>query len=248
MSTSPIDRLLAKARLQPRAYTREQMAAAEDRLAARVANRLVHGALSLDDYMEPARAQIALPKAPQQRSDGWQPDEKLVEDAAGALRAVCRALVGDEGALHHLSSFIGRIPEPEGAAVLGCVLQLAGREDSARFWWQYAAGAGHIIAAYCLYLHHLALGEAMEADWWHAQMVPDRHLWGLAEHGVTMHYMELGMEGKEPTATVRVTMLPEAAEAVVRYVPTAIEYLDDVDLPMPTDGFAERIEQLAATR
>ncbi|MET8012850.1 hypothetical protein ABZU86_13610 [Streptomyces sp. NPDC005271] len=247
MGDSPIDRMLAKARLVHRPYPHEKLVAAEERIAARVADRLVLGALSFDDTMQSRRAQTALFKPPQQRPEGWKPDEKLLGDAAGALRAVCRMLVGDEDALQEMSSFIGyRTPEPEGAVILGCVLQLAAREDSARFWWQFAAGAGNTTAAYCLYLHHLALGEGPEADWWHQQMVPNRHTLAPAEHEVLMHCMDLGVEGQEPTATVRLTVLPEAAEAVVRYVPTAIEYVDDVDLPLPTAGFAAHIEELAA--
>ncbi|MGW5442735.1 hypothetical protein [Streptomyces asiaticus] len=245
MGTQPIDRMLAKARLVHRPYPPEKLAAAEERIAARVADRLVLGALTFDDTVQSARAHSALFR-PQQHPDGWQPDEKLLEDAVGALRAVCRTVVGDEGALQEMSSFIGdRTLEPDGAVILGCVLQLAAREDSARFWWQFAAGAGNTIAAYCLYLHHLALGEGPAADCWYRQLVPDRHTRAPAEHEVLMHRMDLGLEGQEPTATVRMTVLPEAAEAVVRYVPTAIEYVDDVDLPLPTDGFAEHIEELA---
>ncbi|MDX3528976.1 hypothetical protein P1P75_21720 [Streptomyces sp. ID05-39B] len=53
--------------------------------------------------------------------------------------------------------------------VLACVLELTDTSDGARFWWQYAAGAGHGAAAYCLYLHLLALGEPDTVDWWHRQ-------------------------------------------------------------------------------
>ncbi|MBL1119647.1 hypothetical protein JK364_46105 [Streptomyces sp. 110] len=77
-------------------------------------------------------------------------------------------------------------------------------------------------------------------------MVPDRHALAPDEHEVLIHRVDLGLAGREPTAAVRMTVLPEAAEAVVRYVPTAIEYVDDVELPLPTDGFAEHIEELAA--
>nr|BBJ56361.1 hypothetical protein SAVMC3_89900 [Streptomyces avermitilis] len=49
------------------------------------------------------------------------------------------------------------------------MLQLTDTDEGARFWWQYAAGAGQAAAAYCLYLHHLALGESDTADWWHRQ-------------------------------------------------------------------------------
>ncbi|MFD6750935.1 hypothetical protein ACFWDC_38360, partial [Streptomyces anthocyanicus] len=53
----------------------------------------------------------------------------------------------------------------DGALVLAYLLHLTGHPESAQFWWQLAAGAGHREAAYCLHLHHLALGEAREA--WH---------------------------------------------------------------------------------
>jgi hypothetical protein len=58
-----------------------------------------------------------------------------------------------------------QLPEPSGARVLGCILQLTDAEDGARFWWQYAAGAGDDAASYCLYLHHLSLGETELASW-----------------------------------------------------------------------------------
>ncbi|MEU5610556.1 hypothetical protein AB0H03_17780 [Streptomyces sparsogenes] len=247
MGNSPIDRVLAKARLVHRPYPPEKVLAAEERIAARVAERLVLGALRFDDTMQSATVLLKPPQQRRREGEGWQPDGKLLGDAAGALRAVCRLLVGEERALQEMASFIGdRTPEPEGAVILGCVLQLAAREDSARIWWQFAAGAGNTTAAYCLYLHHLALGEGPEADWWHEQMVPERRTLVPAEDEVLMHCMDLGLEGQEPTATVRMAVLPEAAEAVVQYVPTAIEYVDDVDLPLPTDGFAEHIEELAA--
>ncbi|WP_445283542.1 hypothetical protein [Streptomyces sp. DSM 118148] len=49
------------------------------------------------------------------------------------------------------------------------MLQLTDTADGARFWWQYAAGAGQPGAAYWLYLHHLAAGEDTTASWWHQQ-------------------------------------------------------------------------------
>nr|MDT0526672.1 hypothetical protein [Streptomyces sp. DSM 41633] len=62
-----------------------------------------------------------------------------------------------------------QLPEPPGARVLGCILQLAESEENARFWWQYAAGAGDPAPSYCLYHHHRALGEHAPARWWHDQ-------------------------------------------------------------------------------
>ncbi|MFH9871617.1 hypothetical protein ACH4NT_36770 [Streptomyces lydicus] len=260
MDPTPIERALAKVRLEDSTYSTEDIEAAERRVAARVADRLLHGALSFDDAMKPARAQTV--RAPSPGCGAWQPEEQLRNDAAGALRALCRSLVGHADALHQMATFVGhRILDPDGAVILGCVLQLAARDDSARFWWQFAAGAGEMSAACCLYLHHLSLGETPEADWWRTQMMADLGEaapevpepagtgWeGIPWSSDTWTRMAIGLEDSPPTATVtwKHMVLPQAAAAVVSYVPTAIEYVDDVELPLPTAGFAERIEELTA--
>ncbi len=144
-----------------------------------------------------------------------------------------------------MATFIGgRVPEPEGARVLACVLELAGRQDSARFWWQYAAGAGDVTAAHCLCLHHLALAEVGEALWWHAQTSPDPR--APAARPATDPYDAAVTWGitLEAVAPPGHRLPPDAAAAVVGYVPGAVEYVDEVDLPLPRAGFAERIEEL----
>ncbi|MFJ4689681.1 hypothetical protein [Streptomyces sp. NPDC088789] len=257
--SSPIDRVLAKARLMDSTYTHEDTETAERRIATRVADRLLHGALRLDDAMQLNLRQAFRPR----RGDApWQPEEKLRLDAAGALRALSRDVVGQADALHEMATFVAhRLVDTDGATVLGCVLQLAAREDSARFWWQFAAGAGDSTAACYLYLHHLSLGETREADLWRAQMMPDdaairptSQPWpdwdDCPSSAAGWTLLTIGMEDRPPTATVTLKqiVLPEAAAAVVSYVPTAIEYVDDVDLFLPTDGFAERIEELTASQ
>nr|WSX75753.1 hypothetical protein OH826_18975 [Streptomyces sp. NBC_00899]WSX75785.1 hypothetical protein OH826_19190 [Streptomyces sp. NBC_00899] len=59
----------------------------------------------------------------------------------------------------------------QGAAVFACLLSLTGQPESAQFWWQLAAGAGNRVAAYCLHLHHLVLGETREAQHWYHQVI-----------------------------------------------------------------------------
>ncbi|SEC64210.1 hypothetical protein SAMN05216482_4065 [Streptomyces sp. PAN_FS17] len=54
----------------------------------------------------------------------------------------------------------------DGAHLFGCMLHLAGRPLSAQFWWELAAGADHVGAVYCLYLHHLGQGASAEAMHW----------------------------------------------------------------------------------
>ncbi|AGP51658.1 hypothetical protein M271_00085 [Streptomyces rapamycinicus NRRL 5491] len=76
--------------------------------------------------------------------------------------------------------------------------------------------------------------------------MPDRHPRAPAEHEVLMHRVHLGPESQEATTMVRMIVLPEVAKAAVCYVPIAIEYIDDVDLPLSMGGFAEHIEEFAA--
>ncbi|CAL9665964.1 hypothetical protein [Streptomyces sp. enrichment culture] len=52
--------------------------------------------------------------------------------------------------------------------------------SGARFWWRFAAGFGHPVAEYCLFLEHAHSGEYDDADHWRTELlrhhfVPD--LW-----------------------------------------------------------------------
>lgn len=129
--------------------------------------------------------------------------------------------------------------------MLACVLHLAGREDSARFWWQFAAGADDNLAKFCLFLHHLALGEIHEANWWYDQVpgAAGREMWARAA--------QEGRDQKTAAAAswlqaiARHKAVPRAAQAVVVYVKDAVDFVDDdVDLPLPADGFAQRTEEM----
>jgi hypothetical protein len=195
-----------------RPYRAEEVAAAASRLAARLAAA----------HLPAQRGGSA--------ASGRNP-------AARHLDILCGTVVGRADALAELAAFLGRrIPGPAGARVLGCALHLAGQEDGARFWWQFAAGAGDGPAAYCLRLHHLALGEDREAGLWH----PD-------EDGPA--------DGSDPALVLRVLTLLHgedgaalggAASAVVHYVPTAVRFVDDCELPLPEADFPRHIEDLAA--
>ncbi|MFE7114571.1 hypothetical protein ACFU99_04005 [Streptomyces sp. NPDC057654] len=245
---------LATARLRSAPYTAQEVAAGEARVAARLADRLLRGALSFDDALRPvARLEEAFGR-PARGSERERAEERQMREAAEDLRRLCRLVVGQPEALHQMTMFIGaaRLPEPAGARVLACVLQLAGREDSARFWWQYAAGAGDTSASYCLFLHHMALAEVSEAAWWHAQADADRadpdrtgYRWSdVADAYDTVVTWGIDLEvviADHPDPT------PTATEAVVCYVTNAVEYVEEVDLPLPTPGFAERIEELTTT-
>lgn len=136
--------------------------------------------------------------------------------------------------LHAVSDFIGgRIPDTVGARVLACVLYLAGRQDSARFWWQLAAGADDVAAMYCLFLHHRALGETPEANWWHDHVPtcdggPRRSSSAARDdrYAETLNWAACLQD------VVRHKAVPVAADAVVGYVRTAVQHVDDIDLPL----------------
>ncbi|MDW6062655.1 hypothetical protein SAZ11_37295 [Streptomyces sp. FXJ1.4098] len=231
--TSHIDHVLARALLNPTPPC--DLAAAEARLAARLADGSPDRPATGDDRDAAA---------------GHVPDtdERMARD----LRTLCEAIIGRDGALAQLQEVIThRILEPPGARVLGCVLQLAGHDDSAQFWWQFASGAGDPAAAYCLYLHHMALGEEAQAhwwlDWWHEQA-------GGAIPPVTDPVAELATTDHEMSIALRIlcglkkgTVAPAATTAVINYVAQAVDFIDDLDLPLPEPEFADRIEDLTAT-
>ncbi|MFH8574182.1 hypothetical protein [Streptomyces sp. NPDC017993] len=228
-----IDRALAKARLPRQTYTR--IDDAEARLTARITERMWNGALHFDDQMEPARAaagraadRASLPRRIHHRH----------------LRTLCETVVARE--LHKLSTFLTRqILEPDGARVLGCVLHLAQRNDSAQFWWQFAAGAGDTGAACCLYLHHMALGEEEQAQLWFDQAGLEVHMPATPEFVdrrdlvAALRILEVLREEEDPHVSA-------AATAVIAYVPDALGFVEDVDLPLPEADFATRIEELTA--
>ncbi|MER6557431.1 hypothetical protein ABT300_06605 [Streptomyces sp. NPDC001027] len=197
---------------------------------------------------------------------GTRPSAKPAPDsshnaASQDLRALCETLVLHTPPTTVAKFVTDQVPEPRSALVLACVLQLTDTDEGARFWWQYAAGAGQAAAAYCLYLHHLALGEWDTADWWHRQtdeVQPspeppardDGHSWNPAEHRITSasttHFMRILRHLAQQTVRSR----PAAIGKLMAYIPTAVTagYLrePDTELPLPGDGFARRITSLLA--
>ncbi|MEV7289746.1 hypothetical protein AB0O01_35220 [Streptomyces sp. NPDC093252] len=62
-----------------------------------------------------------------------------------------------------------QMPDLHSAWLLGCALHVAGINNGARFWWQYAAGDGHPPACHTLSLYHRSRGEAHAAEFYHRQ-------------------------------------------------------------------------------
>lgn len=234
---SPIDVLLARARLAEAPYTQDDIDAAAGRIAARVTAHIHRD--SRASAAEDSPGQQPIPGDGGTHAAGARGADAAAQD----LRTLCETVVTSTDALTHLRLFISRsLPEPPGARVLGCFLQLTACEDSARSWWQYAAGAGDPAASYCLYLQHLAVGERGEADWWHTQA------------DLTPTALDEEATEQEVSTTLRIlsalkatgaTEVPEPVSAVLDYVPVAVGFVDDdLDLPLPDPDFTERIQAL----
>ncbi|MFF8423104.1 hypothetical protein ACIPJN_38540 [Streptomyces sp. NPDC086796] len=192
----------------------------------------------------------------------FENQDTLAAVAGRDLQALCEILVS-RTPTSDLQVFVtDQIPEPAGARVLGCVLQLANAAEGARAWWQYAAGAGDAAAAYCLYLHHRALGETAAAECWYRQTGLDIHPGPSRQRrGNTAAEPEPMLNSNTSTPTLlrvfrnltKRTSRPrtEAVNALMHYLPTAVAigYVNDepdIDLPLPGPGFAEQISVLLA--
>jgi len=184
--------------------------------------------------------------------------------AARDLRTLCETVISHIPATAVAEFVTDQVPEPRSALVLACVLQLTNTDDGARYWWQYAAGAGQPAAAYCLYLHHLALGERAAAAWWHGQtdhVLPPPEVPARAQAPTTRPAPSWFAHDPDASATSILRVLlhitrctarprPTAVTELMAYVPVAVAagYLrqPDVELPVPGAGFARKIRTLLA--
>ncbi|MEU9157948.1 hypothetical protein AB0D59_47350 [Streptomyces sp. NPDC048417] len=99
--------------------------------------------------------------------------------AGQRLGVVCRWVLNEPAVADHVAKIAegpahGPLTEDhldvDGALAFACLLYLTRHPESAQFWWQLAAGAGSRAAAYCLHLHHLALGESKRSWHWFYQL------------------------------------------------------------------------------
>ncbi|MCD9146108.1 hypothetical protein [Streptomyces albireticuli] len=87
------------------------------------------------------------------------------------LQALTAQLLHHDDVGHRLSELCDEGIDPDGALHFACLLSLANEPACAQFWWQFSAGAGNALAAYCLHLLHLGRGDLRDADHWACQAV-----------------------------------------------------------------------------
>ncbi|MEU7132482.1 hypothetical protein [Streptomyces sp. NPDC046261] len=173
-----LESLLARARTRDR-YAGYDVAGAESRLMRRKAAR--RGCLSRDGLRSTPRVVVvSRPPAWTEPARGGGCDgDRAWSDLTSMSLVVLHAPSADRD----LERFVqARYADRTGALVFACLLHLADHGDGARFWWQFAAGAGDCTAEYCLFLDHARRGEHHDADLWGDRSVchdfaPDR-LWG----------------------------------------------------------------------
>lgn len=220
--TDHIDQLIAKARLAPTApYTQADIEAAEKRIERRLAT--------------PRCCRAEAPTPPPSRAED--------DPAARDLTTMCEVLLTRPGAISSLGNFHeSHVLEPSGARVLGAILHLAACEDSARFWWQYAAGASDPISSYCLYLYHRSVGEYGEADWWlhHTRFNPAT----LSEEA-TKREIATALHVLNSLRQMSSWRLSDDLRALVEYVSAVVGFVDeDLELPLPDGNLAELVEEI----
>ncbi|MFG3056692.1 hypothetical protein ACGFZP_37875 [Kitasatospora sp. NPDC048239] len=126
---------------------------------------------------------------------------------------------------------------PEGALILGALLQVTGRREAAQFWWEFAAGAGSYTAASCLNLLHRSRGEIQDADWWRDQAeslaANPRPATASAVLGVSLlpaHVRDDIIARCHEGLDVR---LPPRIAAVIHQLPVAADDEDHGEIPQP---------------
>ncbi|MEU4655171.1 hypothetical protein AB0G32_14745 [Streptomyces sp. NPDC023723] len=190
--------------------------------------------------------------------------------AAEDLRALCETLLTHTPPTAVADFLTDQVPEPRSALALACVLQLSDTDEGARFWWQYAAGAGQAAAAYCLYLHHLAQGESDAANWWHHQTddvqpppgspapnpdgSPEPYCagrWHPANHVITSTSTTTILRVLRHLSANTARTKSAAVLRLMAYIPDAVAagYLrePETELPLPGAGFAQRVKALITT-
>jgi hypothetical protein len=167
----------------------------------------------------------------------------LHERAAHDLRLLCRGTVHHHGAAAHISAFDTN-RDPDGALTFASLLYLADQDEGAQFWWHFAAGAGNVTAALCIYLTHLRHGDMRDATHWADQI---RHLncLGWSTYTPVAHHADIQNPDVTTAPTIQYTLpapAPDVREHALKDAVDELHTLLDGDLgpvPQPIPALAE---------
>ncbi|WP_052509074.1 hypothetical protein [Kitasatospora griseola] len=152
------------------------------------------------------------------------------------LAMLCSLILANPAAAGSLAKLVdSEVERPDGALVLGVLLNLADYEEGARFWWEFAAGGGSHLAASCLWFLHQSRGEPKDANFWRLQAEslaqlpqpawqlssPDRP---LVPHSVRAEILALCKQGMSPR-------LPPRLAAVLKSLPVEDDNGDWPEIP-----------------
>ncbi|MFI1608011.1 hypothetical protein ACH4YN_38880 [Streptomyces griseofuscus] len=148
-------------------YTQDQKKEDERQLrlliSAAVLQHEVSRNLRVQSWLVPASPECTELLLDEGSADTAGLSQAAYDRAADDLVSLCELVIQRPDAKEHLMTFVETPGESQGALVFACLLQLCGKVRNARFWWQFAAGAGSTTAAYCLFLDGLLLNRTEEA-------------------------------------------------------------------------------------
>ncbi|MFI5689952.1 hypothetical protein [Streptomyces sp. NPDC051636] len=152
-----------------------------------------------------------------------------IDHAWRDLQAASLIMLLSPKADRHLAAFIDcHYAHLAGARTFGCLLYLCDYTDGARFWWQFAAGAGDEAAEYCLFLNHAQHGESHDAEHWGRQ---------LARHGFAPEEL-LGHRAAAPVLT------DDLSDCVAEHI-TERDHPDLGVIPFPRTPLIRHVRELA---
>ncbi|MBM7167502.1 hypothetical protein JQK87_03540 [Streptomyces sp. G44] len=167
------------------------------------------------------------------------------DTAAQHLHSLCEVAVAHATAPQLTDFITDQLPAPRGAWILGCLLHLAGAQDGARYWWQYAAGAGERGASHCLSLHHRAQGDDHAAGFWLDQAGEGTGTREESQASTTIILRIVAQMTAESDRTYS-----EPTLAVMSYATAAVtdgyRRHPDLEIPAPGPYFAERVQIILA--
>ncbi|MFJ5266749.1 hypothetical protein ACIQAC_40485 [Streptomyces sp. NPDC088387] len=175
----------------------------------------------------------------------------LHEQAAHDLRVLCRGTVRHHGAAARINTFNSR-RDPDGALTFASLLYLADQDEGAQFWWHYAAGAGNVTAALCVYLLHLRHGDMNDATHWAGQ-ISLLNLLGWDTYTPVAHHADTGHADLTHGPAVRYTLPspgPTVSETAVKDAVDDLHTLHNGDLgpiPQPIPALVEHWNELVTS-